>query len=161
MAPTQTKPSSYLGALYHAQGRWAEAEAVYRAVFQVNPDDPEILNGLGFLYADWGVRLEEAATLIERALSQDPENGAYLDSLGWVTFRMNRPQEALRFLTEACRHLPDPEVFGHLGHVYLSVGDRRRAKEAWEKALQLKPKDEQLVRQLELWLKNLKNRKDR
>ena len=159
MVPQDMRAFVHLGAMYHRLHRFEEAERVYRDAFRINPDDPQVLNGLGYLYVDWGIRLEEAEVLIRRALFQDPQNSAYLDSLGWAYFRRGRFQGSLEFLQEALLENADPEIFEHLGQVYLSLKDGKAAKAAWEKALKLKPKDSRLIRQLELELRNL--RKDR
>jgi len=158
-APKELKPYLYLGALYHRTERFADAEQAYLQAEEIDPSDPDLLNSLGYLYADQGIHLERAVTLIERALSHDPRSGAYLDSLAWAYFRMGRLEEALKLLKEATEALEDSEIFAHLGHVYLSLGDRRQAQAAWEKALELGPETPELRKRLERQLKMLKRGK--
>ena len=149
-----------LGQAYQAGGDREEAEAAYQNALKINPDSPEALNGLGYLYAEWEVHLEEAVGLVRQALSQDPQNGAYLDSLGWVLFKLGRLQEALQFLKEASSRMPDPEVFYHLGQVYSSLGDAKGAKAAWEQGLALEAKDPEVTQRLKSMLKG-HNRKSK
>lgn len=149
-----------LGRAYQAGGDLEASEAAYRNALKISPDQPDALNGLGYLYAEWEVHLEEAVRLITRALSQDPQNGAYLDSLGWAAFKSGRLQEALRFLKEASSRMPDPEVFYHLGQVYSSLGDLKGAKAAWEQGLALKQQDPEVTRRLKSSLKG-HNRKSK
>ena len=89
------------------------------------------------MLADRGVRLDEAADLIHKAVDLDPENGAYLDSLGWVNFRLNKLDEAERNLRESIeRTAGDPTVYDHLGDVYLKQGKVKEAVSQWELSLQ-------------------------
>ena len=159
--PEQTRAHLALGMLYQRLLRFEESEKVYRQAYRINPDDPELLNGLGYLYAEWGVHLEEAVALIQRALAQEPQNGAYLDSLGWAYFRLGRLEQAVETLKEASLQTPDPEVLDHLGQVYFARGNAQAAKEAWGQALSLHPKDPQIVRRLQQGLKALKTRRGR
>ncbi len=158
--PAEVQPVLHLAAMFHHAGEMEKAEQVLLAAFDQRPDDPDILNSLGYLYADWGVHLDEALKMVERALSQDPLNGAYLDSLGWIHFKMGRLEEAERYLKEALARSPDAEVYEHLGRVYLMRGDGGAARAAWEEGLALGSKDPQLLLRLKSQLNDLKQRKD-
>lgn len=158
--PEEVKPVLHLASMLHSQGRMEKAEQVLQDAFEKHPDNPDILNSLGYLYADWGVHLDEAVKLVERALAQDPQNGAYLDSMGWVRFKQGRLEEAERHLKEAIEHSPDAEVYEHLGHVYLISGDVEQAKAAWEQGLALGSRDPQILQRLKSQLNDLKQRKD-
>jgi tetratricopeptide (TPR) repeat protein len=88
--------------------------------------------------AEAGENLEEAQALIERALELDPENGAYLDSLGWVFFKMGRLDKAIAYLERAALQAgDDPVVFDHLGDAYFMRREWGRARRNWERALEL------------------------
>ena len=141
-------PTIHLGGLFQRQGRFEEAENLLQEAFERYPDNPALLNSLGFLYADWGVNLEEAVDLLERALRQDPSNGAYLDSLGWAYFKLGRAEEALRLLQQAAARMPEQEVFEHLGQVYLKLGAEQEALSAWKRGLDLESKDPELTDRL-------------
>ncbi len=157
-APGLPKPYLYLGALHHRLKEYEEAEKVFREGYERSPQDPNILNGLGYLYADWGRKLEEAVRLIERALAQDPENAAYLDSLGWAYYRMNRVEEALKLLEEAAGRAEDPEVLDHLGQVYFSLGKTGEAEAAWKKGLELSGDRSDLTERLKANIRALKRK---
>jgi tetratricopeptide (TPR) repeat protein len=86
------------------------------------------------MLADRGEQLPRARTLIEKAVSLEPKNGAYLDSLGWVLFKLNQPQQALPQMLKAIQYTPepDPTVLDHLGEVYLALHQIDKAVEAWK-----------------------------
>ncbi len=121
------------------------------AFLAVDPDDPEVLNFLGFFYADNSIKLKEAEALIKKALQYDPDNPFYLDSLGWVYYRMGRGAEALDLIRRAIYGMDtdDAELRSHLGDVYLLLGEPQRAVEEWRRALRLDPKREQLREKIE------------
>ena len=88
------------------------------------------------MLADRGVRLDESVKYIQKALEIEPDNGAYLDSLGWAYFKMNRSDLAEPHLEKAARKIgSDPTIQEHLGHVYLQLGKKQAAQAAWERAL--------------------------
>jgi len=96
------------------------------------------------------VNLQEARRLVERALALDPQNGAYLDSLGWVHFRLGDWEKAVEYLEYAARLLDDdPTIFDHLGEAYLKLGQVDQAEAAWHRALELDPELEDIKRKLE------------
>jgi tetratricopeptide (TPR) repeat protein len=124
------------------------------------------LNYYGYELADRGVRLEEATSMIHRALEQEPSNGAYLDSMGWVYYKQNKLAEAEEYLKKAVdRSAHDPTILGHLGDVYAKMGRTERAAALWEKALaewqHALPADYEAdkVNELDQRLKNLKHSK--
>ncbi len=101
------------------------------------------MNYLGYLLADGNIRLQEARLYIEKALAIDPENGAYLDSMGWVYFRLSEYDKARTYLESAIKYidLTDAEnyvIYEHLGDVYYKIGLVDKAVEAWQEALNLK-----------------------
>jgi len=96
------------------------------------------LNSLGYIYVEQGYDLDEAIVLIKKALEIDPENGAYIDSLGWAYFKKGMIEEALVELERAINVLPDPEIYDHLGEVYYKMGDNKKAQENWQKSVELR-----------------------
>ena len=146
--PDESRPVLLLGSLFQRQGRFEEAERLLHEVFEQHPDEADLLNGLGYLYADWGVHLDEAVDLLQRALTQDPGNGAYMDSLGWAYFKLGQPQDSLSLLEQAAARMPDPEVFEHLGQVYWKLGREEEALSAWRKGLGLESKDPEMTDRL-------------
>jgi tetratricopeptide (TPR) repeat protein len=94
------------------------------------------MNHLGYTWAERGQRLDEALKLIKRAVELDPENGAYLDSLGWVYYQMGDAKRALPWMLKAAAKLPDdPVILEHLGDVYAKLGLVPQALDAWTRAL--------------------------
>ncbi|MCZ2155574.1 MAG: tetratricopeptide repeat protein, partial [Bryobacterales bacterium] len=124
------------GAMYERQKDFAAAEAEFRKLLTKNPDNASALNYLGYMLADRNVRLEEAFEMIKKAVDLDPGNAAYLDSLGWVYFRMGKLHEAELALKQALARLSsDPTVHDHLGDVYFQQGDLRQAVISWDLAM--------------------------
>jgi tetratricopeptide (TPR) repeat protein len=133
----RTRAWFLLGAIYERQKKYDRAEKEFSRVLEVNPDDAPTLNYYGYMLAERGVRLAQAAELVRRALAQDANNGAYLDSLGWTYFRQNRLAEARQWLLKAVARSPhDPTILGHLGDVYQRLGQMEQAVRTWEKALE-------------------------
>ncbi|HET7294892.1 MAG TPA: tetratricopeptide repeat protein [Vicinamibacteria bacterium] len=136
-----------LGAALERQKRHDEAEAVFRDALSVQPDSAPILNYLGYMNADRGVRVEEALELIEKAVALDPENGAYLDSLGWAQFRLNRLAPAEENLRRAAgKPGSNAVVFDHLGDALERRGNVAEALSWWQKALTAEDEDGELDR---------------
>lgn len=124
------------GAMYERMKKYDEAEAEFRKLLKMNPRHASALNYLGYMLADREVRLEEALQLIQRALELDPYNGAYLDSLGWVYYRLGKLEEAERYLRQALERVPrDPTVNDHLGDVYFRQGKIKEAITQWQISL--------------------------
>jgi len=95
-----------------------------------------VLNYYSYMLGDRGVHLDEARSLVERALAEEPYNGAYLDSLGWVNYKQGRFSEAESLLRRATeRESNDPTIHGHLGDVYFKTGRTALAAQEWEKSL--------------------------
>jgi tetratricopeptide (TPR) repeat protein len=125
-----------LGAVYERQKQFDKAETEFKKVLDVNPKNAQVLNYYGYMLADRSVRLDEAQDLIQRAVDQEPFNGAYLDSLGWVYFKENKLDEAEAMLRKAVEHEPhDPTIRSHLGDVLAKQGRMDQAANEWEKSL--------------------------
>ncbi|MGH9746191.1 MAG: tetratricopeptide repeat protein [Candidatus Acidiferrales bacterium] len=125
-----------LGAIYERQKQYDKAEQEFRKVLDVNPTNASVLNYYGYMLADRGLRLDEAFSLIQRAVTEDPGNGAYLDSLGWAYFKQGKLAEAEESLRKAADKSPhDPTVLGHLAEVYVKLGRTERAAELMERAM--------------------------
>ncbi len=127
----------------------AGAETAGRRAVQLAPDDPQALNFLGYLFADYQVNLDESVPLIEKALSRDPDNPYYLDSLGWAYFRLGRLPEAAKTLEQALvLGGREPEIYEHLGDVYRAQARAGDAKTQYRKALELEPGRQGVARKL-------------
>jgi Flp pilus assembly protein TadD len=135
-----------LGAVLERQKHHDDAEAAFRQALVLEPASAPILNYLGYMNADRNVRVAEAAEMIERALALDPGNGAYMDSMGWALFRLDRVAEAEKFLRDAVTHEPNAVVFDHLGDVLQKRGQLGEAVDTWRKALAAADEDGELDR---------------
>jgi tetratricopeptide (TPR) repeat protein len=125
-----------LGAIYERQKKYGPAEKEFRKALAVNPKDAEVLNYYGYMLAEQGIRLDEATELVKRALAEDANNSAYLDSLGWTYYKQNRLADARDYLIKAVAGSPhDPTILGHLGDVYDRLGQTGLAINTWQKAL--------------------------
>jgi len=124
------------GAMYEKLKKLSEAEAEFREVLRLSPDNASALNYLGYMLADANLRLQEAHQLISRAVQLEPYNGAFLDSLGWALFRLGKLEEAESYLRLALERVSrDPIVHDHLGDVYFERGKLREAITQWELSL--------------------------
>ena len=125
-------------AAYEGQKQYARAAGQIKKLFSIDPDNIEALNFLGYLYAEQGIRLNEAEQLIRKALAKQPDNGYYLDSLAWVHFRRAEYDKALLLQKKAVRIVPDdPVMREHLGDILWKMGKPELARKAWKKAVQL------------------------
>lgn len=117
--------------------RWPEAEAALKTALALNPDNPHVLNYLGYSWVDRGERLEEGRDLIARALEQKPDDGHIVDSMGWAAFKLGDFETAIRHLERAVELRPlDPTINDHLGDAYWAVGRRIEARFQWQRAAQ-------------------------
>ncbi|HEX9637492.1 MAG TPA: tetratricopeptide repeat protein [Acidobacteriota bacterium] len=135
----------FLGSALERQGRLADAEQVFRKGMELDAKDPRILNYLGYMFADNNMNLEEAQRLVERALEIDPDNGSYIDSLGWVHYRLGNFDKALELLERAVeKESESGEIYEHLGDCYAALGQPERAQEMYRKALEQDDLDDTL-----------------
>jgi tetratricopeptide (TPR) repeat protein len=136
--PEDKKYDYYLrGSYLERQKKYEPAEEMFRKVLATDPRDAGTLNYLGYMLADRGVRLEEALGLIKRAVQEEPQNYAYLDSLGWAYFKLGNYDMAEETLRKAMDHNNnDPTVHDHMGEVYAKTGRLKLAAAQWERALE-------------------------
>ena len=150
----RTKPDDVelqfeLGAALERSGNKAEAEKTFLSILEKHPENAGTMNYLGYMWAEQGVHLDRAAELLNKAVTQEPGNGAYLDSLGWTYFRQGKLELAEKYLNDAAQILPrDATVHEHLGDVLAKRGDTTRALSLYRVALNLDPesKDEAKLR---------------
>lgn len=124
------------GISHERLGNWKEAEADFRKALELNPEQPQVLNYLGYSLVEKQIKLDEALDMIERAVAARPDSGYIVDSLGWVLFRLGRYEEAVEHMERAVELMPvDPVVTDHLGDVYWAVGRKLEAQFQWRRAL--------------------------
>ena len=142
------------GIAYQQAHQWPHAETDLLAALQLRPDDPGLLNYLAFSWADQGVNLDRARTMLERAVQLVPDDGAIVDSLGWVMFRAGDFADAVTQLEHAVSlDIGDPVINDHLGDAYWRVGRLIEARGQWEKAARLSD-DKALIEQIRIKLRD-------
>jgi Tfp pilus assembly protein PilF len=125
-----------LGAIYERQKFFDKAEEQFKKVLAVDPKNAPVLNYYGYMLGDLGMRLDEAEELVQQALKEEPYNGAYLDSLGWIYFKQNKFAESEVELRKAVeRESHDATIHSHLGDLFAKTGRSALAATEWEKSL--------------------------
>lgn len=137
-----------LGTIYEQEGDKLAAIEQFKKGLSLNPDYPNGLNSLGYLYAEEGINLKEAKILIKKALEFEPDNAAYIDSLGWVYFKEGKYKLAVEELEKAIKLLEDPVIYEHLGDAYFKRKQTNEAQEMWKRALELNPGVEEIKEKL-------------
>lgn len=128
---------------HERSGDWPPAEADFRAALEIEPDQPTVLNYLGYSLVERQEKLDEALEMIERAVAGEPDSGYITDSLAWALFRLGRYDEALPVMERAVELMPqDPILNDHLGDIYWAVGRKREAEFQWRRALSFGPHDD-------------------
>jgi tetratricopeptide (TPR) repeat protein len=146
------------GAAAEQAGQYVKATELFRKSIELDPANAaRSYNYLGYMWIERSENLEEAGQFIRRALEMEPNNGAYIDSLGWLYFKQNRFEEALTELLRAAELLPEPDpvVFEHIGDACDKLGRKAEAVLYWQKALQLNPHDKELSARLDKAAENV------
>jgi Flp pilus assembly protein TadD len=134
------RPLYYAGRCRQQSEGWAAAEPYFEEALSIAPDEPRILNHLGYNWIVLGEQVEAGFDLVARAAELAPQNGAILDSLGWGHFKQDRLDEAVTWLERAVARSPaDPTINWHLGDAYAAVGRELEARFQWRRALELNP----------------------
>ena len=117
-------------------GNWQASEADFRQALKISPEQPNVLNYLGYSLVEKNRKLDEALEMIERAVAKSPDSGYIIDSLGWALFKLGRFEEAVPYMERAAELMSiDPIVNDHLGDVYWAVGRKLEAEFQWKRAL--------------------------
>jgi Flp pilus assembly protein TadD len=134
-------------ALFYSRGialersnQWERAQADFLKALELNPDQPYVLNYLGYSWVEHGVNLDKALSMIETAVKLRPDDGYIVDSMGWVLYRLGRYDEAVPHLERAVELRPaDATINDHLGDAYWRIGRETEARFQWQRALVFKP----------------------
>jgi tetratricopeptide (TPR) repeat protein len=148
------KPTPGHWVVYYARGitrerqdKWELAEADFRKALELEPDQPLVLNYLGYSLVEKNLHLDQALEMIERAVAERPNDGYITDSLGWVLYRLGRFEEAVPHMERAVELMPiDPIINDHLGDVLWRVGREREAEFQWRRALSFEPEEADMQR---------------
>jgi tetratricopeptide (TPR) repeat protein len=135
----------YRGICEERSKQWNKAEADMRKALDLQPEQPHVLNYLGYSWIDQGINLDEGMKMIKRAVDQRPDDGYIVDSLGWAYFRIGNFEDAVKNLERAIDLKPeDPTINDHLGDAYWRIGRTLEAKFQWAHARDLKPEPEEV-----------------
>lgn len=130
------------GISYERTDEWEKANADFRMALKLNPDQPQVLNYLGYSLLEKNIQLDEALGMIERAVAAVPNDGYITDSLGWALYRLRRFDEAVGFMERAAELTPvDPIVTDHLGDTLWAVGRQLEARFQWRRAMSFEPEE--------------------
>jgi tetratricopeptide (TPR) repeat protein len=144
----------FRGMCYERSRQWPKAEADLKKALDLYPDQPQVLNYLGYSWIDQGVNLDGGMAMIKKAVQQKPDDGYIVDSLGWAYYKLGQYGEAVKQLERAIELKPqDPTINDHLGDAYWQVGRKLEAHFQWAHARDLKPEPEDLPK-IEAKLKN-------
>ncbi len=138
----------YRNGIAHERSRnWPAAEASFQKALELYPDQPNVLNYLGYSWVDMNINLDQGLDMIRRAVALRPQDGYIIDSLGWVYYRLGRYDEAVRELERAVlEKAEDPTINDHLGDAYWRIGRRLEATFQWSHAIDREPAEEDLVK---------------
>lgn len=140
----------FRGICYERSKQWPKAEADLKKALELYPDQPHVLNYLGYSWIDQGVNLDQGMEMIKKAVAQRPDDGYIVDSLGWAYYRLGNYEEATKELERAIGLKPeDPTINDHLGDAYWRIGRKLEATFQWNHARDLKPDPEELPKILE------------
>src|ERR1051325_1465590 len=151
MVAKKSEPDRLTAQFYFQLGSAAErakdidkAVKYFRHALEMEPDFAEALNYLGYMWAERGENLDEARAMIDKAVKQEPKNAAFLDSMAWVLYKQKKAAEALPYMQKAIELTkePDATLQDHLGDIFAAMKRMDEAREAWEKALKIEPKEE-------------------
>jgi len=148
LEPDSTQALFWLGASYERTGREPEAETVLQGLLDIDPNFAPALNYLGYMWADQGENLDKALLLVQQAVTLEPDNGAFIDSLGWAHFQLGQYDEARGYLERAARIVGDDAVvLEHLGDLYRILGQVEEARESYQRSLAMEAENASQVQQ--------------
>jgi tetratricopeptide (TPR) repeat protein len=147
--PNSVQTMLALSAAYDEVSDHVKAEQLYLRMLKIRPDLAIVMNNYAYHLATRNVRLPEALTMAEKALKAEPENGAYLDTVGWIYFQLGQNDKALEYIGKSLKLRSDSaEVMEHLGDVYEKTGDLQKARELWQRALEHDASRQDLVQKI-------------
>ena len=133
--PDYVEALFWLGYLYENYGQRSKALETWERGVKLDSSFAPILNCLGYTYAEEGIKLDLAEEMVKKALEEEPENGAYLDSLGWVYYKKGDIEKAKKYTLKAVDLIKDPDVYEHLGDIYIGLGDQEEGVRYYQEGL--------------------------
>jgi len=138
-----------IGLVHDRMGNHDSSDHYYKRALIIDPEDPLANNNYAYSLSDRGINLEQALEMINIALESQPENTSYLDTYGWIQYKLGNNEKAIEYIEKAARSEDaTAEVFEHLGEVYLAMGNEQKAIESWKRGLDRFPEDRNLLEKL-------------
>jgi tetratricopeptide (TPR) repeat protein len=138
-----------IGLVHDRMGNHDSSDYYYEEALMIDPNDPLANNNYAYSLSDRGKNLEQALEMINIALEAQPENTSFLDTYGWIQYKLGNKEKALEYIEKAAAaEDATAEVFEHLGEIYLAKGNEKMAIEAWERGLERFPEDQNLLKKL-------------
>ena len=147
--PNSSEIKYDLGMLYERQGKYDDFEKMMRRVIELEPDNANAYNSLGYTLVEQNTRLDEAQDLLEKALQLEPDSPFILDSVGWYFYRTNDLPAALEYLQRSYDLMPLGDVAAHLGEVLWKLNRHEDARRVWRTGMEKEPGNEALLKTLE------------
>ncbi|OGU55802.1 MAG: hypothetical protein A2V66_01300 [Ignavibacteria bacterium RBG_13_36_8] len=139
-----------LGLIYDNKAMFEECDDAYEKAIQIDPNNATVLNNYAYSLAERGIELERALEMSKNAVEQEPENPSFLDTIGWIYFKLEDFVKAKKYIEDAIDHdKNDDALLNHLGDVYLKMGNKEKALEFWKKSLELNKSNEDLKQKIE------------
>ena len=142
--PDYVEALFWLGNLYEDCGQRSKALEKWEKGIKLEPTSAPILNCLGYTYAQEGVKLDLAEEMVKKALKEEPDNGAYLDSLGWIYYKKGDLDKAKQYVLRAIELIRDPDVYEHIGDIYIGLKDQEQGVRYYQEGLTQFPGDKDL-----------------
>ncbi|MFA7677291.1 MAG: tetratricopeptide repeat protein [Candidatus Omnitrophota bacterium] len=147
----------WLGYLYEDAGKHDEAVDIWKKGLKIDDSYAPLLNSLGYVYAQEGVNLDLAEEMILKAIDKEPDNGAYMDSLGWVYYKKGDFNKAREYLEKSITYIKDPEIYEHLGDLYIAIGEKEKGLDYYNQGLENFPDYKKLQEKIENYEKQGKS----
>ena len=150
LSPKDVNLLGTLGLIYDSQKDWAKCDSIYQTALQIDSTNALINNNYAYSLSERGIKLDKAMRMSKVALKADPENSAYLDTMGWIYFKMGNYDSAKDYIEKALKSGGDkPDILEHLGDIEFKMGNKDKAKSTWEKALKLDKNNSELKEKIE------------
>ena len=149
LEPDNLNALSSLPVVYESLKMFEMSDSSYEMAIRQKPGNALLLNNFAYSLSDRGIRLNKAREMSEQSLKLEPKNSSYLDTMGWILYKLGNYKEAESFLLQALKIRPSsPVLLEHLGDIYLKLGDREKALENWQKSLKLAPDNKKLLNKI-------------
>lgn len=140
---------STLAGIFDQLKRYEKSDSLFNEALRLDPDNALVNNNYGYSLSERGIRLNEAMEMAQKALKQDPENGAYLDTMGWIYYKIGEYEKALEYIYKAYSIRQESAILAdHLGDVYIKLEMKEEARKAWEEALKLDKNNQDIIHKL-------------